>query len=96
MEQILTEGLAALGIEASSAQIQAMAEYGRLLLEANEITNLTAITEPEAVARLHFLDSAALLGAGLPGGEAVLIQRKTASSGVTVALALEDWSVSFE
>lgn len=72
MEQILTEGLAALGIEASSAQIQAMAEYGRLLLEANEITNLTAITEPEAVARLHFLDSAALLGAADFAGKDVL------------------------
>ena len=54
----------------------------KLLLEKNKVMNLTAITDPEDVASLHFLDSAALLtladlkdktvvdvgtGAGFPG-----------------------------
>ncbi len=56
--------------------------FGELLLEKNKVMNLTAITDPEDVASLHFLDSAALLtladlkgktvvdvgtGAGFPG-----------------------------
>ena len=35
--------------------------YVRLLLEANARTNLTRVTEPDAVARLHLLDSLAAL-----------------------------------
>ena len=56
--------------------------YGRALLEKNQVMNLTAITQPDQVARLHMLDCAALLnyvhlegktlldvgtGAGFPG-----------------------------
>lgn len=82
MEKIIQEGLAALGIKAEPEQITAMVAYGRRLLEVNETTNLTAITDPAAAARLHFVDSAALLtvadfsaksvmdvgaGAGFPG-----------------------------
>ena len=59
-----------------------MAEYGHLLLEKNQVMNLTAITDPVKVAQLHMLDCAALLtcadfqnralldvgtGAGFPG-----------------------------
>ena len=59
-----------------------LAEYGRLLLEKNQVMNLTAIREEDKVARLHMLDCAALLdmaefegktlidvgtGAGFPG-----------------------------
>ncbi len=56
--------------------------YSQMLLEKNQVMNLTAIREPEGVARLHMLDCAALLkfcdfqnktlidvgtGAGFPG-----------------------------
>ena len=59
-----------------------LAQYGRMLLEKNQVMNLTAIREPEGVTRLHFLDCATLLkycdfqgktlidvgtGAGFPG-----------------------------
>ena len=40
----------------------ALAQYGQMLLEKNQVMNLTAITEPDQVARLHMLDCAALLG----------------------------------
>ena len=82
MESILRDGAQALGLVLSEAQISAFARYGTLLLEKNAVMNLTAITEPAEVARLHFLDSLALLrladfrgkrvvdvgcGAGFPG-----------------------------
>ena len=84
MEQIISAGLEELGLtdrvpeEAPSK----LARYGQLLLEKNKVMNLTAIREPEGVARLHMLDCAALLnccdfqgkslidvgtGAGFPG-----------------------------
>ena len=80
METILKEGLAQLGVDTGS--IPALTEFSRRLLEKNQVMNLTAITEPQAVAELHFLDSIALLqavdfqnqrvidigcGAGFPG-----------------------------
>ena len=80
MERITAAGLEALNLPAEKAPL--LAEYGRRLLEANQVMNLTAITEPQQVARLHFLDCAALLkeadfsgrsvidvgtGAGFPG-----------------------------
>lgn len=84
MEQLIRNGLEAMDLlpqtpDRAPAQL---AEYGRLLLEKNQVMNLTAITEPERVAQLHMLDSAALLkgadfqdktlidvgtGAGFPG-----------------------------
>lgn len=80
MEAILREGLAALSLPTEG--IPALVRYAGLLAEKNQVMNLTAITDPDQVARLHFLDSAALLaladfrgksvvdvgtGAGFPG-----------------------------
>lgn len=84
MEQIISAGLEALGLAGRvPAEAPArLARYGRLLLEKNQVMNLTAIRDPEGVARLHVLDCAALLnycgfegrtlidvgtGAGFPG-----------------------------
>ena len=82
MENILREGLAALGIPATEEAVALLAGYGRRLAETNAVTNLTAIRDPEEVAKLHFLDCAAILreadfvgkrvidvgsGAGFPG-----------------------------
>ena len=85
MEQIIKQGLAELGLldQVPPEAPEQLAEYGRLMLEKNQVMNLTAITDPEQAARLHMLDSAALLrcagfsgektlldvgtGAGLPG-----------------------------
>ncbi len=80
MEAILREGLTALSLP--TERIPALLRYAQLLAEKNQVMNLTAITDPAGVARLHFLDSAALLaledfrgkrvidvgtGAGFPG-----------------------------
>lgn len=80
MHELLTQGLGELGLDVSCAET--LERFAALLLEKNEVMNLTAITQPEAVAQLHLLDSAALLqfvnlsgkrvvdvgtGAGFPG-----------------------------
>ena len=82
MKQALYSGLEELGLSLTEQQTEALCGFGRALIEKNRVMNLTAITEPEAVARLHFLDCLALLkltdfagktvidvgcGAGFPG-----------------------------
>ena len=82
MEEILISGLAELGVPATAAQLSQLRAYYTLLSERSKVMNLTAIEGEEATARLHFLDSAALLryvrlsgksaadigsGAGFPG-----------------------------
>jgi 16S rRNA (guanine527-N7)-methyltransferase len=63
VKKLLTDGLKQLGITPPEGAMDRMVRYAELLLERNEVMNLTAITEPGDVAALHFLDSAALLGA---------------------------------
>ena len=82
MKDTLKKGLPALGLTLTEVQTDTLCAFGRALLEQNRVMNLTAITDPSEVARLHFLDSLALLqaadlrgrrvvdvgcGAGFPG-----------------------------
>ena len=64
MEQRITAGLASLGLTPPPQAPAQLARYGQLLLEQNQVMNLTAITDPDQVVDLHFLDSAALLTVG--------------------------------
>ena len=64
MEARIAAGLAALGLTPPPGAAGQLARYGALLLEQNRVMNLTAITDPDQVADLHFLDCAALLTLG--------------------------------
>ncbi len=70
MNAILADGLRALGLDPSRAPI--LEKYGTLLLEGNRVTNLTAITDPDEVARLHMLDCAAVAACVPLAGKRVL------------------------
>ena len=63
MKKTLLAGLPASPAALSEAQVDTLCRFGQALIEKNEVMNLTAITEPSAVAELHFLDCIALLGA---------------------------------
>lgn len=82
MKQALLEGLPGLELALTSDKLDTFCRFGEELIEKNKVINLTAITEPQDVARLHFLDCMALLnqadfqkktvidvgcGAGFPG-----------------------------
>lgn len=62
MKQALLAGLEALPVSLTDRQVDIFCAFGQALIEKNQVMNLTAITEPEAVARLHFLDCISLLG----------------------------------
>lgn len=61
MKDILAQGFSDMGITPPPDGIEKLCQYSEMLLEQNQVMNLTAITEPEQVARLHFLDSAGIL-----------------------------------
>ena len=59
MLEILRAGLKELGLDETKAET--LEAFARLVLERNRVMNLTAITDEADFARLHLLDSAALL-----------------------------------
>lgn len=82
MKNTLSQGLPRLGLSLSDATQDALCAFGNAVIEQNKVMNLTAITEPRQVAKLHLLDSLSLLtledlkgkqmidvgcGAGFPG-----------------------------
>lgn len=76
--QTVIDGAAFLGLKVSRDQAAAMERHARELLQWNQVTNLTAITEPLEVAVKHYIDALAaapwinegarLLDAGTGGG----------------------------
>lgn len=96
MKTTLTEGLAQMALPLHESQIDTLCAFGAAVVKQNEVMNLTAITEPSAVAKLHLLDSVSLLkcenlegktlidvgcGAGFPG-----VPVKIACPGVQLTL----------
>ena len=84
MKEIIKNGLSDLNLldKVPENAPELLERYGRMLIEKNEVMNLTAITDPDQVAKLHMLDCAALVncadfhgktlidvgtGAGFPG-----------------------------
>lgn len=72
MEELILEGLQALSLPVEQKTAATLASYARLLLERNQKVNLTAITDPDCVVKLHFLDSAALLRAADFSGKRII------------------------
>lgn len=72
MRQTLLAGLPAYSVTLSDGQIDTLCRFGEALIEKNAVMNLTAITEPSAMAQLHFLDCIALLNAADFHGKRVI------------------------
>ena len=76
-------------------QAQKLTQFGELLIEKNKVMNLTAITEPEKVAHLHFLDSLAVLQAADCKGKSVIdVGCGAGFPGVPVAICEETAKVT--
>lgn len=82
MLQTLLAGLPTLGLSLSENTARQLCAFGEAVVEQNKVMNLTAITAPDQVAKLHLLDSISVLccmdltgkkvidvgcGAGFPG-----------------------------
>ena len=82
MLDTLQKGLPQLDLDLSPDTCRQLCRFGEAVVEQNKVMNLTAITQPDQVAKLHLLDSLSLLtltelegrkvidvgcGAGFPG-----------------------------
>ena len=82
MRETLKEALSAMEITLPEERIDTLCTFAQRVIAQNEVMNLTAITEPKAVAKLHLADSLTVLkcadlagkslidvgcGAGFPG-----------------------------
>ena len=82
MRETLKEALSAIELSLPEERIDTLCAFANRVIEQNEVMNLTAITEPKAVAKLHLADSLTVLkcadlagkslidvgcGAGFPG-----------------------------
>ena len=72
MKETLRAEALRLGLSLTEEQLDRFCAFGAALLEKNKVMNLTAITDPEAVARLHFADCLTLLTAADLKGKAVI------------------------
>ena len=96
MESTLRDGLPGLNLTLPEQTQKTLCDFGKAVVEQNKVMNLTAITEPEQVAKLHLLDSLTVLsvqdltgktvidvgcGAGFPG-----VPLKIACPGVKLTL----------
>lgn len=96
MKKTLIAGLPALALSLTDETVERLVAFGEAVIRQNEVMNLTAITEPTQVAKLHLLDSLSLLslenlsgkkmidvgcGAGFPG-----VPIKIACPGVKLTL----------
>ena len=96
MLDALNAGLPELGLDLPEKVKDTLCAFGAGVVKQNEVMNLTAITEPDRVAKLHLLDSLSLLtvadlneknlidvgcGAGFPG-----VPVKIACPGVKLTL----------
>ena len=72
LEALLQSGFEALSLVPDSQALSRYRIYYEYLEEMNQVMNLTAISGEEDVARLHFLDCAALLGLADFAGKKVI------------------------
>ncbi len=93
MLDILRAGLAALGLDPTKAE--SLAAFADDVLERNRVMNLTAITEPADFARLHLLDSAALLNmADFSGKRVVDVGTGAGFPGVPLRILRDDFDLT--
>ena len=95
MKQTLMAGLPALGLTLSEETADQLCAFGAAVVEQNAVMNLTAITEPTAVAKLHLLDSLTVLTAAELAGKSIIdVGCGAGFPGVPVAIACKDAKVT--
>ena len=95
MYETLHEGLPPLALSLPESTQQTLCAFGEAMVKQNNVMNLTAITEPEAVAKLHLLDSLTVLKcAELSGKTLIDVGCGAGFPGVPLAIACPDAKIT--
>ncbi len=88
MNETLAQGLPLVGLELEKKVQDTLCDFGKAVVRQNEVMNLTAITEPDQVAKLHLLDSLTVLRcADLKGKKLIDVGCGAGFPGVPLAIA---------
>ena len=95
MKQTLLQGLPELKLALSEEQTDTLCAFGAAVVRQNQVMNLTAITEPAQVAKLHLLDSLSVLSAlDLRGKKLIDVGCGAGFPGVPLAIACPEAKVT--
>ena len=95
MRQTLDAGLGLLHLDLTEQQRQTLCAFAEAVIKQNEVMNLTAITEPTQVAKLHLLDSLTVLSAqDLKGKSLIDVGCGAGFPGVPLAIASPETKVT--
>lgn len=95
MFDTLRAGLPGLSLQLSEETCRKLCQFGDAVVRQNEVMNLTAITEPAEVARLHLLDSLSVLTvADLRGKRIIDVGCGAGFPGAPLAIACPDAEVT--
>ena len=95
MKETLAQGLPELGLDLPENIQQTLCDFGHAMVKQNEVMNLTGITEDEAVAKMHLLDSLTVLStADLSGKTLIDVGCGAGFPGVPLAIACPDAKVT--
>ena len=95
MKQTLLQGLPELKLALSEEQVDTLCAFGAAVVRQNQVMNLTAITEPVQVAKLHLLDSLSVLSAlDLRGKKLIDVGCGAGFPGVPLAIACPEPQVT--
>jgi 16S rRNA (guanine527-N7)-methyltransferase len=90
LKNLLETGINALNLTLSSSQIGQLLRYAALLAKWNQVYNLTAIREPEAIIREHLLDSLTVTSL-VKGNQILDVGSGAGLPGIPLAIALPDY-----
>ena len=95
MKDTLIKGLPGLGLSLPEETCDTLCAFGEAVVEQNKVMNLTAITVPRQVAKLHLLDSLTLLTlADLRGKKVIDVGCGAGFPGVPVKIACPEAEVT--
>ena len=95
MKETLIQGLPELSLELPDDTLDTLCGFGHAMVKQNEVMNLTAITEPAAVAKLHLLDSLTVLtAADLTGKRIIDVGCGAGFPGVPLAIACKSAKIT--